>query len=815
MNEIMTMIESASVMLLSVLAIAHIRARFAERPQVRSLLLGLLFSFVGVIVMNNSVEVVPGIRTDPRAAVVVLSAAFGGPPAVMITAPILAFMRMVYGGAGAVPGATYILGTGCVAALVWVWWFQIARRPLSFPFILAQSAVASIAPPLILLWASGAPWSVYLMSNGLASPTNFLAVMLFGTMVLRDQERQTALVERSETQAQIDAIADNAPSILFQMIVDASGRPRFTYVSKASERILGVSSRTMVDRIDTLGTIAGTSAVDDILAKLRESDATGEPWTLEIECVRPDGGTIWLRVDTGRRIDRSGRPVWDGTMSDITEQKRAERMKDEFISTVSHELRTPLTSIRGSLGLVVAAAPDQLPAKVARMLDIASRNAERLVLLINDILDMQKLRSGEMQFDLSEESIRPRIDHAMISAQSYLPEKSIKFVVTDDAPGSFANVDPHRLDQVLANLLSNAIKFAPDGSTVTISLHRADDILRISVRDRGPGIPEAFRARIFERFSQAETSSTRKAGGTGLGLNISKAIVEAMSGDIWFETEPGTGTTFHVDLPATGGAGVTAATATRASPLFERILVCGTDPQLGPAVRSSLESGRFSIDVAPDIGLALELIAARRYAALVIDMNAVPSPDLFRQIRSDAQTSDLPVIVVSGDISETSKLVSGSATDVIDWLDKPLDRDRLRAALDEAFASIPRAAPHVLYVEDDPSLHEILRQNIGDDVRLSSATSVATAREMMSEEGPDLVLLDLELPDGNGIELLADLPDHMPVIIFSAHDVAPDIRDRVGFVMTKSRVREVDVAQAVLGALPRSRTEPDPRPAVA
>ncbi len=810
MNEVMTMVESASVMLLSVLAISSLREWFAQRPWLGSVLMGILFGFVGIIVMNNSVELVPGIRTDPRAAVITLSAAFGGPLSVLVTAPALAIVRLMYGGTGAVPGAIYILGTGCIAALLWVWWFRIAGRKLSLSFIIAQAAVAGIAPTLILLWASSAPWSVFLVSNALAIPTNFLAAALFGTMVLRDQERQIAIAERHEKQAQIDAIADNAPAILFQLIMDRAGKPRFTFVSNATERLLGIQPQALVASIDALGPIAGTHTVDDLVSQMRVSAASSTPLTLEFECVRPDGGVIWLRIDAGKRVDRSGRHVWDGTMSNVSEQKLAERMKDDFIATVSHELRTPLTSIRGALGLVVASAPDHLPAKVARMLEIANRNAERLVLLINEILDIQKIHSGQMQFELREEQLRPLIDHAVTMAQSYLPEKAIRFALTDDAPRCLASVDPDRFNQVLANLLSNAIKFSPNESIVTISLRRVDGHLRVSVGDRGPGIPAEFRARIFDRFSQAETSSTRKAGGTGLGLNISKALVEAMSGTIWFESELRAGTTFHVDLPALERSAASEPAASAALPQLRRILVCGSDPQITQAVGLSLENDELTTDVAPDIELALDLIAERSYAALVIDMSTVPSSDLFRKIRSNARTRDLPVIVVSGEVSETPELISGSATDVIDWLEKPLDGDRLREALDQAFTSIAQACPHVLYVEDDTSLQEILRQNIGESVRLTSATSFASARKRIAEEDLDLVLLDLDLPDGSGVDLLADLPDSVPVIIFSAYEITPDIHDRVGSVLTKSRVSEVDVARKVLAALPRSRTDGNP-----
>lgn len=235
-----------------------------------------------------------------------------------------------------------------------------------------------------------------------------------------------------------------------------------------------------------------------------------------------------------------------GTNADITAMKEVERVKNEFISTVSHELRTPLTAIIGSLGLVRETATDLDP-DAANFLDMAYQNSERLSVLINDVLDLEKIESGQMTIDLRPLDLRRELEHAVRINQPYADIHGTRLRLL---PGEDFTVsaDPDRLLQVLTNLLSNAAKFSPEGSEVEVSAARNGSAVRIAVRDRGPGIPESFRGSIFQRFERSDNSDTRRKGGTGLGLSICKALVERMNGSIGFESEPGKGTTFYFDL---------------------------------------------------------------------------------------------------------------------------------------------------------------------------------------------------------------------------------------------------------------------------
>ena len=234
---------------------------------------------------------------------------------------------------------------------------------------------------------------------------------------------------------------------------------------------------------------------------------------------------------------------------DITERKRLERLKDEFVSTVSHELRTPLTSIAGSLGLLTGTAARDLPERTRRLLSIAQLNSERLVKLVSDILDIEKLESGQVVFKFEVVAIRPLIAQIVEANRGYADTYPVRLRHDIRADGEVW-ADPDRLSQVATNLISNAIKFSPPDGEVVVAVERRGDGFRFSIRDQGEGIPAEFKPRIFQKFAQADGTNTKKTGGTGLGLSIVKEIVGRLGGEVGFADTPGGGTIFYVDLPA-------------------------------------------------------------------------------------------------------------------------------------------------------------------------------------------------------------------------------------------------------------------------
>lgn len=279
--------------------------------------------------------------------------------------------------------------------------------------------------------------------------------------------------------------------------------------------------------------------------------ATGRFGPIEKNYLHKNGESIPVEISGSLINIHEGKgQAWWMLVKDIREQKRIERMKSEFISTVSHELRTPLTSISGALGLISSNALGSLPDKVKGMLEIAYKNSKRLSFLINDLLDMEKLIAGKMAFDMAEQTILPLVEHAIADNKSYADKYAVGFVLNNLAPDACIFVDAFRFQQILNNFLSNAAKYSPSGTQVDILIEEQNDWVRVSVIDYGQGIPEDFKAHIFQKFSQADSSSTREKGGTGLGLAISKELVERMGGNIGFESGTGKGTCFYAEFKA-------------------------------------------------------------------------------------------------------------------------------------------------------------------------------------------------------------------------------------------------------------------------
>lgn len=234
---------------------------------------------------------------------------------------------------------------------------------------------------------------------------------------------------------------------------------------------------------------------------------------------------------------------------DITERKKIEKLKNEFISVVSHELRTPLTSIRGALTLLLSGNLGKFDENASKFLQIANNNCDRLLNLINDILDIEKIEAGKMNFNMTHVNIDTLVRDSINNNQMYGAKYNVKIGLRNTVKNVIVNADPDRLMQVLNNLISNAVKFSPTSGKVEIDVTLVNEVVRVAVIDKGAGISDEFKSKIFQKFSQADSSSARKTGGTGLGLNITKAMIEKMGGSINFVSKANQGTIFYFDLP--------------------------------------------------------------------------------------------------------------------------------------------------------------------------------------------------------------------------------------------------------------------------
>jgi PAS domain S-box-containing protein len=273
----------------------------------------------------------------------------------------------------------------------------------------------------------------------------------------------------------------------------------------------------------------------------------------ELRFYNKKGHFCWIELTIQSEVDETNNKLrFTGTLNDITERRRIAQLQSEFVSVVSHELRTPITSIRGSLGLLDAGMAGHIDEAPLKLIKIAHKNSQRLVTLVNDILDMEKLMAGKMSLNMASINLISFVELSIEANTAYAHTCNTKLTLCERPPEAMVIADPDRLMQVLNNLLSNAAKFSPPDRAVEVSIAVESTRARVSVRDYGSGIPVEFRSRIFSAFAQADSSDTRKQGGTGLGLKISKTLIEKMNGEIDFESEEGVGTCFWFSLPMAG-----------------------------------------------------------------------------------------------------------------------------------------------------------------------------------------------------------------------------------------------------------------------
>ena len=375
-------------------------------------------------------------------------------------------------------------------------------------------------------------------------------LMMFGTHV-----DVTALMESrralEENEERFRSMLSNLPGAVYRCINDYQWSMQF--LSDEVEELTGYPAEDFIDnRRRSFSEIMHADDTKNVARIARNAITEKREFTLEYRVQRANGQWCWLQ-EVGRGIfDEQGQLKYlDGFIWDITERKNMEQMKDEFVSTVSHELRTPLTSISGALKLMVSGALGEMPEKSRTMLDIAYKNSQRLTLLINDLLDMEKLLAGKMAFNLCKQSLHTLLAQTVYENRAYGDQYQVSFQLAPVADTLHVMVDEQRFLQVMGNLLSNAAKFSPPCNRVDIRAEAEPGSVRISVIDYGTGIPLDFQHRLFQKFSQADASDSRQKGGTGLGLAITKELVENMNGKISVESQPGLGSCFTITLPCT------------------------------------------------------------------------------------------------------------------------------------------------------------------------------------------------------------------------------------------------------------------------
>jgi PAS domain S-box-containing protein len=372
------------------------------------------------------------------------------------------------------------------------------------------------------------------------------------------------------------------------------------------------------------------------------------------EFVRKDGSRFPVMFSTTPIRLENGES--DGivlSFVDISERREIERMKDEFISVVGHELRTPLTSIRGSLGLMAGGVFGELDEDGKRMLDIAVSNTDRLVRLINDVLDIERIESGRVQIQKVPCSARDLVDRAIEAMDGQASVAGVRLVADADDAELAADLD--RIQQALTNLISNAIKFSAPGQEVQVTAQGHIGSVLFGVVDHGRGVPADKTEAIFERFGQVDASDSREKGGTGLGLPISRSIVEQHGGKMWVDSTPGQGSTFWFTLPRSSEAMRAGGEVDRGS---TAALVVEDDADLASVLRTMLRRHGVEAVVAPTAERAIDVIDERPPLLLVLDIELIGSEGgmVVDHLRQHPDIPHIPVVVYTvHDLSEQDR----------------------------------------------------------------------------------------------------------------------------------------------------------------
>ena len=440
---------------------------------------------------------------------------------------------------------------------------EAGDRRLADRVAASQRALVSLSATAVLLGAAAV-----MVVRGFSLRMAEGSRKLFGEAQRRAQAQDRLNLSQRRMRVLLDHIPD--------AVIAFDARGRVQWINPVGEAMFGAPRRVLLGRPMSLlmpgldaelhwSDTAPASSKGDAGAPLAASGGDGAdsdaamPWSarhMELEGLRlRSGGQSAERFPLDISLVQTraeGHRVGVCVARDLSEVQRVERMKHEFVSMVSHELRTPLTSIHGSLSLL-AEGGSSLEPTVHRLVTLAYHNSERLVALVNDILDFEKLRAGQMRIEAQALDLADAARAAAASCEGLAERRGVQVRVLPAEAALPLYTDPLRLNQILLNLLSNAIKFSPVGGEVALTLDRDGGQARATVSDQGPGVPASFAPHLFEPFAQAANLDTRKQGGTGLGLAISRGLVERMGGRIGLHpAEEGRGASFWISLPLQG-----------------------------------------------------------------------------------------------------------------------------------------------------------------------------------------------------------------------------------------------------------------------
>jgi signal transduction histidine kinase/CheY-like chemotaxis protein len=497
--------------------------------------------------------------------------------------------------------------------------------------------------------------------------------------------------------------------------------------------------------------------------------------------------------------------------SEVEEKSRqleiASQHKSQFVASMSHELRTPLNAIIGLTEMMVSNAARFGTEKAAEPLRRVHRAGTHLLGLINQVLDLSKIEAGKLELSPETINLAPLIDEVVGTARQLAEQNKNRLIVDVQDNLAPLTVDPMRLRQILLNLLSNACKFTKQGE-VALRVKKVVDghnWIEIAVADSGIGMTPEQQAKLFEEFSQADSSTARRYGGTGLGLAITRKLARMMGGDVTVTSAPGKGSVFAVRLPAAADAPARSATGpdSSRSATADCVLVIDDDATARELISDHLKAEGFSVVTAAGGVEGIKLAKQVRPTAITLD---VMMPDLdgwsvLKALRQDPELADIPVIMVTIVDEQRRGIALGAAG----YLTKPIDRERLRRVIDRF--RVPARPTRVLLVEDDAVQRERMLEWLeGPQWMVREAANGYEALKSLRADKPDVILLDLMMPEMDGFAVVAALQKQadwrdIPVIVITSLDL--DAKDRarlnsgVQTVLVKERFRPADLVEHI------------------
>jgi PAS domain S-box-containing protein len=622
-----------------------------------------------------------------------------------------------------------------------------------------------------------------------------------GQMLARSQERGRAEELSRQQEILLDSVADG--------ICGMDRHGSVSFANPAAARLLSAPASRLTGR--SIHELLHGSAPD--IRKCGDDCALKRSTERQVACAGED--TLYRANGTSFPAEYFFTPIHDqGRFSgsvlsfrDISQRYALDRLKDEFISTVSHELRTPLTSIRGALGLLSSGILGTINDKAANLLRIAVTNSDRLVRLINDILDLERIQSGKEPITFRLLQLSDVVRQAIDGMQPVAEAAGVQLL--HDTTQAEISGDPDRLLQVLTNLLSNAVKFSPPGSSVSVMMRPGATGITLSVIDQGRGIPADKLEAIFGRFQQVDASDSRQKGGSGLGLAICRTIVQQHSGRIWAERNPMRGSTFRIFLPYRPE---TVAAAQIVPPSDQgTVLVADANRLTRPMIAEQL--ARHGYRVVETTTVEQTVAAAHEgVEAILVDtsLDGINGWEILPLLRRGDPKRRIPIVLLSLANQARSEL-PGQAEGV---LTKPVEEDVLLSELARVLCG-PGEKVRMLIVEDDPDLSRVIADVFSRDM---IEVRVAYTRQGALDEcfrfQPHIMVLDIGLPDGDGFNIVDALRQreelaHMPLVVYSGRDLAADERRQLTLgpthFLTKARVQPQQLEALVLTLLHNSR----------